>query len=161
MMKHHKSLATSILALAGGLMLMGTVAASAGGHQSPVSFSELDSDGNGMVTRDELMAQQEIRFNELDTDGDGMISEEELKAEANSRAQGRVEQVFNNADTDGDGSLSQEEFETLVANRDRSPDDIIARLDTNGDGQISQDEYNQAVANRPKPPRAGALRGNN
>ncbi len=45
-------------------------------------------------------------FESLDTDGDGVLSKEELGA-----ADGIEEGTFEKLDTDGDGELTQEEFD--------------------------------------------------
>lgn len=58
-------------------------------------------------------------MSEMDTDGDGSVSSDELKAfgEAHgpklSDAASKAEEAFASADTDGDGKLSTEEFETF------------------------------------------------
>lgn len=58
-------------------------------------------------------------MSEMDTDGDGSVSSDELKAfgEAHgpksSEAASKAEEAFASADTDGDGQLSSEEFETF------------------------------------------------
>jgi Ca2+-binding EF-hand superfamily protein len=69
-------------------------------------------------------------LSEMDTDGDGSVSSDELKAfgEAHGPKSGKgaqmAEEAFASADTDGDGKLSSAEFETFdktmrenVANR--------------------------------------------
>ena len=60
-------------------------------------------------------------FKELDTDGDGQVSRKELdssladmKVEGQDLEQAR-QQILQQADTDGDGVLSQEEFERAKA----------------------------------------------
>jgi Ca2+-binding EF-hand superfamily protein len=58
-------------------------------------------------------------MSEMDTDGDGTVSADELKAfgEAHGPKSGKgaekAEEAFASADTDGDGKLSSEEFETF------------------------------------------------
>jgi Ca2+-binding EF-hand superfamily protein len=58
-------------------------------------------------------------MSEMDTDGDGSVSSDELKAfgEAHgpksSERASKAEEAFASADTDGDGKLSSEEFETF------------------------------------------------
>ena len=47
-------------------------------------------------------------FESLDTDGDGVLSKEELGA-----ADGIEEGTFEKLDTDGDGELTQEEFDDI------------------------------------------------
>ncbi len=58
-------------------------------------------------------------ISQIDTDGDGSVSSEELKAfgEAHGpksgKGDGKAEEAFAAADADGDGKLSSEEFETF------------------------------------------------
>lgn len=43
-------------------------------------FKAMDTDGNGIVTRDEFQAMESKRFEGLDKNGDGLISQDELAA---------------------------------------------------------------------------------
>ena len=43
-------------------------------------FEKHDTNGDGVISKDEFMSHIEERFNALDTDGNGEISEEEVKA---------------------------------------------------------------------------------
>ncbi|MCD8497515.1 MAG: hypothetical protein LRZ85_05205 [Alphaproteobacteria bacterium] len=54
-----------------------------GDHKGPGKmFEETDTDGDGMMSKDEFMAFHEKRFAEMDGNGDGKISTEEAKAKA-------------------------------------------------------------------------------
>jgi hypothetical protein len=77
--------------IAGGLALSGVIVAGlaiAGqsghfGHRKHIqSFQalSLDKNGDGMLTRDEMLAKNEQRFLKLDADGDGTISQDEFSA---------------------------------------------------------------------------------
>jgi hypothetical protein len=45
-------------------------------------FKETDTNGDGMMSKEEFMAFHEKRFGDMDTSGDGQISADEAKAKA-------------------------------------------------------------------------------
>ena len=127
-------------------MLLGTAALAAGGDArhgprgAPIVFSELDADGDGLVTQAELDAHREARFADVDTDGDGAISLEEFTEHAAMRSSERAAQMFARLDADGDGVLSRD---VLEARGGRGPGAgaMIERLDADGDGAVSEEEF--------------------
>lgn len=99
-------------------------------------FAELDADGDGKVTQQEMLAHRAERFAAADGNGDGKLSVEEM---ANARAEQRkmrFGRMIAKLDKDGDGLLSAEEM----------PDrpDRMMRLDTDGDGAVSLEEMKAA-----------------
>lgn len=40
-------------------------------------LQQMDTDGNGAISKSEFMAQAESRFSKMDSDGDGQITKEE------------------------------------------------------------------------------------
>jgi hypothetical protein len=42
-------------------------------------FKNMDTNGDGFISKDEYMAAAEARFKKLDANGDGKISKEEMK----------------------------------------------------------------------------------
>lgn len=141
--------ATLMAVLAGSLGMvsvaeargMGDKAGFAGGRMGPNApeFAEIDADGDGQLTQEELDAFAAARFAAIDTDGDGVLSADELAAAAEARRAemeaARVQRMIEARDTNGDGVLSQEE---MSAQAQKSP---FERLDTNGDGVISAEEF--------------------
>lgn len=127
-------------------------------------FTQLDADGDGIVTRAEAekgapgMAR---RFERFDTDKDGAIGKDEWSRghqammeqyrarreqcrqdpqECRARMQERAQARFSQADLNGDGALSRDEAEKGVpgiAHR-------FYRLDANQDGQVTPDELQAA-----------------
>ena len=61
-----------------------------------------DADGDGALTKDELLAHNRARFDRLDANDDGMISPDEFG--------GRLVAMFTRMDADNDGLLSGEEL---------------------------------------------------
>ena len=63
-----------------------------------LSFSMLDIDGDGRITRKEYLAG----FNTLDTNGDGVITREDFNCASGA--------PFHKLDKDGDGFISKKEW---------------------------------------------------
>ncbi|GAB5445257.1 EF-hand domain-containing protein [Gymnodinialimonas sp.] len=144
------------LALMIPLALTAPAFAQEGDRQGPprMIFSELDADGNGAVTLEEMQAAGANRFAAADTDGDGALSRDELLAQGAERAERRVDRLLERADADGDGLLTQAEMEEAREGRrghgrgGRGPDPerIFERMDADGDGSVTQAEFDEAVA---------------
>ena len=107
--------------IAGGLALSGVIIAGLamasqsghfGHHKHHKSFSakSLDTDGDGMLARDELLAKNQRRFSKLDTDGDGSISPEEFSA--------RLAKMFDRLDVNANGLLEPGEMPRRVKHHD-------------------------------------------
>ena len=112
------------------------------GHHVPrVSFEELDTDGNGEISKAEIEAHRAVRVAATDTDGDGKLSTAEIEAEGARRAAERAARMIKRHDTDGDGVLSQEELP-----RPLKRGDMFARMDSDGSGGISNEEFENARA---------------
>jgi Ca2+-binding EF-hand superfamily protein len=135
-----------ILATAGALAATTVVAKPGGfGGMGPkVQFEELDTDGNGEITKAEMEAHKASRFATADSNGDGKLSAEEMAAQARKRATKRVGKMISRLDKDGDGMLSQEE----MANRGGRHGDMFVRVDSDGNGAISKEEFEQARQHR-------------
>ena len=139
---------TLLAATLGATALAGAAYAFPGGKggMTPPSFEEMDANGDGVVTADELEALGASQFAALDTDGNGVISAEELTAMMQERAAGRmakgVERMIEKMDQDGDGALSADE----MPGPDMSK--MLGHVDSDGDGAISADEFEAAKEQR-------------
>jgi len=72
---------------------------------------ELDTDGNGVVSLEEMTAEVENVFHGYDGDRDGRIAQKEAEeGRVHSAMGGFVQQHFSELDTDHDGSVSLEEL---------------------------------------------------
>ena len=99
------------IVIAGGLALSSIVVASlavAGnlGHHHKrhhmVHATSIDSNGDGQLTRNEVMAHSRTRFDRLDINGDGLVSPDEYGA--------RLVNMFARMDTNGNGILEGDEL---------------------------------------------------
>jgi len=134
-----------ILATAGALAATTVVAKPGCGGMGPkMQFEELDTDGNGEISKAEMEAHKAARFATSDSNGDGNISAEELVAQAQKRAAKRVEKMISHLDKDGDGMLSHDE----MANRGGRHGNRFERADSDGNGAISKEEFEQAKQHR-------------
>ncbi len=121
---------------------------------APTLFSELDTNGDGNVTADEVPEPFAERFADLlqraDRNQDKQLSKQEFKS-LSKRVAGvaanrpplaetnqRVQDILKRADRDGDGRLSHPEAPPRIAQR-------FQRFDQNGDGQLDSSELARAV----------------
>jgi Ca2+-binding EF-hand superfamily protein len=88
---------------------------------------------------EEMKAQMLERFKAADTNGDGMISRDEANAGLPQLAK-----HFDSIDTDKNGLITMQEFEAAMKGLHRRHHDAMKHLDKNGDGLISRDEAQAA-----------------
>ena len=91
---------------------------------------ELDTDGDGAVSRAEFLAPHDARVQAMDADGDGQVTEQEMIDFAMARVQARIAERFADLDSDGDGVLTAEE----IAAR---PNERFARMDQDDDERLT------------------------
>ncbi len=139
-------------------------------------FQELDADGNGAVTLEELQAARPDRFAAADADADGFLTRDELLAQGALRVAQGVDRMLERADTDADGQLTMAELdaarEDRMANggwrgrlgreghegrgghggregregRGPNPEQMFGHMDADGDGSVTEAEFDAAVA---------------
>ena len=104
--------------IAGGLALSGIIVAglaiaSQSGHFGQRTHHQgfyakkLDTNGDGMLTWEEMMTKNAVRFTSLDKDSSGSITADEFSA--------NLAQMFNRLDTNGDGMLAPDELPRRVS----------------------------------------------
>lgn len=132
---------TMILSVVGAAMVASAgfaVAQGKGGYGNRPSFEEVDTNGDGKITRDEMQARAAARFGEADSDGDGAISREEMMARAMARVEARVDRKMDWMDADDDGKVTQAEMQQM---RGKRMGRMIEWMDKDGDGALSKDEF--------------------
>lgn len=118
-------------------------------RQPPFNFAEMDANGDGKVTMEEIAAHRAAMIARIDADGDGNISADELLAmqeqQARQRAENRAARMIERLDTDKDGKLSVAEM-TAGSDRGDFGAKMFSRIDSDNDGAISQEEADAAKA---------------
>ena len=116
----------------------------------PRGLMRYDTNKDGAVDRAEWKAAQEARFKQLDANGDGKLTQDELFARTpaignsvlpTDRQAQRQSTYFQLLDADKDGVVTLAEF---MAQADRN----FARCDINKDGRIDTAECRQALQRR-------------
>lgn len=101
-------------------------------------FKRIDTNGDGVISKDEILAARQRLFSRLDRNGDGVIDKDEIdtardaimdRAEA---AEARLGNAMRRVDANSDGKISQDEF--------RASTPLFDLADRNGDGKLSPDE---------------------
>lgn len=141
-MKHTGFIAAII---AGGVALTAgsALAQKPGGmHRALISFETMDRDGNGEITQQEFETRHEARFAAADGDGDGMLSREEMILAGQKRLEERVDAMIERFDEDLDGLLSQ--TEVPEPRKSKRADRHFERMDQDDSGSISKAEYDEA-----------------
>jgi hypothetical protein len=102
------------------------------------------------VSRADYIKSIDARFSQVDTNHDGKLTRDEIAAqEQRDLATGKaklaasLQDAFRRLDTNKDGKLSLEEFMAsapTIRNTD-TPDQLLQTLDTNRDGKLSADEF--------------------
>ncbi|CUJ87082.1 transaldolase/EF-hand domain-containing protein [Ruegeria denitrificans] len=126
--------------LISAVAITGTSVLAAGPRdREPASFQELDANGDGQLTQEELEAHRAQRFSNADTDGDGQLSVEEMQAAGQKRASDRATKMFEKYDANRDGFLSDDELP-----KPRRAGKMFDRIDADNSGTISEQEYADA-----------------
>lgn len=97
-----------ILSLVTGISLAATGAAVA--QKGP---GRADTNGDGIITKEEVLASVKTRFAKMDANGDGKVSADEIEAGKTEHKAKRFAQI----DTDNNGSISQQELEAAKERR--------------------------------------------
>ena len=98
-------------------------------------FDSADTNGDGVITREEFHAARERLFARLDRNGDGFIDRDDLSGRLAGRqkAQERLAELVTQLDEDSDGRVSKLEFV-------EGPTPLFDRADTDHNGELSQGE---------------------
>jgi len=131
-------------------------------------FQQLDSDGNGVVTKEEFIAMFEANpppsikdpsiwvhelFEQLDSDGSGEFEFTEFEAAVVRSYVGISEEAmqaaFHALDVDNSGTISTEELGRVVQGSNEELMSYMVQADLNGDGVLDFDEFKAIFAALP------------
>lgn len=137
-------------------------------QQMEKDFQRLDSNGNGVVTKEDLIAMFEANplpsikdpsmwvdeiFDQLDSDGSGEFEFTEFQAAVVRSYVGISEEAmqaaFHAIDTDSSGTISQEELGRVMQASNQELMSYMAHADLNGDGELDFDEFKAIFAALP------------
>ena len=124
-----KKLILAAATLAGPLLFAHPAAAQDGGAMMAAMFP--DPNGDGVTTKDEMIAASSARFEKADTNKDGKIDATEIAAI------GQGGRMLSRADTNGDGAVTKDEMTAAAGMR-------FDRIDANHDGKIDATEKEAA-----------------
>ena len=143
-----KKLAVITVLLAGTGAVALTAFGQAGpgrGHGPQMNLEQVDINGDGNISLDEINADRSARFASADANGDGGLTLDEFtsarEAEREARQAERMTKHFERLDADGDGIVTLAEQDAFAAERTEK---MFQRVDSNDDGVISEAERDAA-----------------
>lgn len=147
------------------------------GQMGDQHFARVDSNHDGVLTREEARAAHSAQFVAIDADRDGFLTREEMRThhatqvrEVRVRVQSRAqERHMSTLDANNDGNISRQEWNSarqrMEEQKEKARLDRFNTLDTNRDGQLSRAEMEAGQRgqhgmqhggqNRQGPPNAG------
>jgi Ca2+-binding EF-hand superfamily protein len=103
-------------------------------------FKEMDTNGDGMVSKTEFDAAHNRHFKEMDTNGDGQLSRDEMKAGHKKMMEKAKDKHFEEADANHDGVLTREEAKNMPMLSKH-----FDEVDANKDGKVTREEMAAAM----------------
>lgn len=122
-----------IATLIGGLAFVSAQAADEGkgGKHGTFFLERFDADKDGQVSLQEFEDARNHRFEDIDSDGSGGVTLEEMRAHREKMRQEREARRFAKLDADGSGEVSEEEFQnkkkSMFERLDKNGDGVIEK----------------------------------
>jgi len=138
------ALATTALAAAGGLFLVGSSLAERGpggpmGHMGMMGglghemLQNVDTDNDGALSQEEINSAVNARFAQFDADKNGDLSLTEFQALWADITRPIAVRAFQFLDPNGDAAIAKAELDNRFGN-------LVSHLDRNDDGKLSPDD---------------------
>lgn len=112
-------------------------------HEMP-KFSDIDTNGDGFITADEIAAYKLARIKAIDTNGDGFITPEEFATYAVGKMEpgitARAAKIFATLDLNADGKVTIEELAAAPL------DMMFARLPMDKNGNVTEQAFMRTMA---------------
>ena len=128
------------------------------GQMAEQMFKEVDTNGDGAISRAEFNAYQSRQFKRMDANGDGKISHAEMdaghKKQSDSGTTTHLDRRFQAADANHDGGLDREEAQAMPMLTM-----YFDEVDSNKDDKVTRQEYFDAMPllHRAKQDKANSL----
>jgi len=123
---------------------MGGMGMAGGQRMAQLSFADLDTNGDGQLTLDELTARPADHFASADANGDGGLSADEMTEMMLSQMQDRIAtmaaQMVTRLDANKDGLVQANEMKPM-GNEGAGLERMFSIMDVNGDGAVSEEEF--------------------
>jgi len=119
------------------VLAMSTAPAMAGGGKGRF-MKHFDTNNDGSVNMAEFNAAAAERFKRMDSDANGILSKDEFRAHMRAKKDERKQKKFARMDTNGNGSVERDEF---LAHKQAKAERKFTRMDKNGDGSVSKEEH--------------------
>lgn len=113
------------------------------GQQSAMvqMLKQYDTNNDGVITRDELVAAKTAEFKAADTNSDGFLSWQEFKAIEDAKASARLKAIYTVMDADAKDGISITEFTNSSPERPAAQANTVFTLaDTDASGALSLEE---------------------
>jgi len=142
------ALGASVLAVGGGLLLVGATYADPGpgfggrmgmmgpgfGPMAQEMLKGVDANNDGALSQDEINAAVTSRFTQFDADKNGSLALQEFEALWAEITKPMAVRAFQFLDPDGDAAVSKAELDDRFSK-------VVSRFDRNGDGMLSPADH--------------------
>ena len=112
-----------------------------GGHHKGKRMAHMmeryDANGDGALTKDEVLGERARQFKKFDKNADGVLDLAEYKALWVEAMNERMVKGFQRHDSDGDGKISEQDFSKKITH-------MMMWMDKNGDGKVDRDDFHRS-----------------